>query len=490
MRECQKKEMSTRKLLLKYVPPMLIQDVLHSVLWRLTLHHSVHASPAVLSCLLRILLHPQMTDLQLSDLGYVGSVELETLDKVETTLMQLLPAMTKLTTLNLSTHRNKITLPSCSTGILQVLGRSCPNLKLLNLNNNNRVSGEGLLHLYPTDHQPGCIELEKLFIQDCSVEPEDVAMLIHFFPNLQLVGYKELGTSLQILKSQPKKFGRKRRRCQYNLKLTHVDNSMSRVQKCDGEIVDFICETCPDIENLKIRVCDEDVGELGKLQKLKHLELRFYTGVHQPISSCTENHLRTNGCHLSSLTIYCNRLHSHHVQIIAENCTSLTKLFLHANVAVVDRVLESGSSRLSKLEVLSLRLGHDELIMSPAACELALFLLSEARLIQELFLLVRSPGVHHDFMNTLLVVNPLSHLKILIADVPRRTLAAPMLDLTIETAYLLINSCPYLQLLGNLISWNVTPEEVAELQSVTRTCNHNLTVIYTQSNKMKGNLAA
>ncbi|XP_071527567.1 uncharacterized protein [Panulirus ornatus] len=481
-------EVSTRKLLHKYVPPLLLQDVLNCVLRQLSVHHSTHASPAVVSCLLRILLHPRVTDLKLSDLSYVGTVELETLDKVESTLMQLLPSMTQLTQLDLSTHRNKITLPSCSTGILQILGRSCPNLKLLNLNNNNRVTGEGLLHLYPADHQPGCIKLEMLFIQDCSVEPEDVAMLIHFFPNLQLVGYKELGTSLQMLQSQPKKFGRKRRRCQYNLKLTHVDNTMSRVQRCDGDIVDFVCDACPDIENLKIRVCDEDVGELGKLHNLKHLELRFYTGVHHPISSSTVNYLTSHGSQLSSLTIFCNRLYSHHVKIIAENCRNLSKLFLFANVAVVDSPLKSSCNKLNKLEVLSVRLGHDELILSPMACDLVLFLLKEAHLLQELYLLMRSHGVHHNFISTLLDVNPLSNLKILIADAPRRTLAAPMLELTIETAFFLINTCPHLQLLGNLISWNVTPGEVAQLQAVARMCNYNMTVIYTQANKLKDKL--
>ncbi|KAK8737146.1 hypothetical protein OTU49_004815 [Cherax quadricarinatus] len=480
-------EVITRELLNRYIPPLLIQDVLNSVLRRLATHHSALASHSVVSSLLNILLHPQITDLQLADLSYIGSVELETLDKVELTLMNLLPSMTQLTQLNLSTHHYKITLPSCSSGILQILGRSCPNLKRLNLNNNNRVTGEGLLHLYPTEHQAGCINLEELFLQDCSIDAEDVAMLIHCFPNLQLVGYKELGTSLQILKSQPKKFGRKTRRrtlYEYSLKLTHVDNTLSRVQKCDGEIVDFICEACPNIENLKVRVCDKDVGKLRKLHKLKHLELRFYTGLHHPIESSTISYFKSHGSHLASLTIFCNHLYSNHVQIIAEHCFNLTKLFLHANVAVADRCLASCVSKLQKLEVLNLRLGHDELIVSPRACELVCFLLSEAYLLQELYLLVRCHGVHDFFITTLLHTNPLLHLKVLIADAPRRTLSAPMLELTIDTAWLLINSCQHLHLLGNLICWNVTPEEVEALKSVSRSRNYSLKVIYSHSNKL------
>lgn len=53
-----------------------------------------------------------------------------------------------------------------------------------------------------------------------------------------------------------------------------------------------------------------------------------------------------------------------------------------------------------------------------------------------------------------------------IADVPRRTLAAPMLEFNIETAYLIINTCCNLQYLGNLICWNLTPEEVCRLPSM------------------------
>ncbi|KAK3868466.1 hypothetical protein Pcinc_026139 [Petrolisthes cinctipes] len=483
-----KQEARMRGLVVTLVPPPLLQDLLHSVLRQLALTHSQHASPAIITSLLRILTHPRLTELQLSDLTYLGTVEHETLEKMESSLIQLLPSMTKLTHLDMSTHLNKTTLPSCSSEVLQVLGYSCPNLRHLNLNHNNRVTSEGLLYLYPADFHPGCIKLENLYIQDCSIEPEDVAMLIHFFPNLKLIGYKELGTSIQMLKSQPRKFGRKKKKCQYRLKLTHIDNTMSRVQRCDGDIVDFVCETCPDVENLKVRVCDEDVGGLGKLPNLRHLELRFYTGVHHPIGSSTINHFVTHGSSLSSLTIYCHSLQSHHVRIIAENCYNLSKLFLHANIASVNSPLESSSNKLQKLEVLSLRLGNDELVMSPAACELVLFLVVGKQLLQELFLLVRSPGITHGFINTLLAANPLPHLKTLIIDVPRRTLAAPMLDLGLETAYLLINTCPSLHILGNLICWNVTHHQVEELQAMKRLLNYNLTILYAQSNRTHSKL--
>lgn len=295
-----------------------------------------------------------ITKFELSDLSYAGTVELEVLDKVESTLIQLLPSFTSLTHLDLSTHRQKVTLPSCSSGVLEVVGRSCPNLVLLNLNHNNRVTSEGLLHLYPGKQRPGCLKLEKLFIQDCSIEPEDVALLLHFFPALQLVGYRELGTSLQMLHSQPRWFrGNKRRRRQYKLRLTHVDNVLSRVQRCDGEIVDFLVESCPDVENLKIRVCDEDVGQLERLTSLQHLELRFFTGIHHPVGSATAHYLTgPGGARLVSLTLFCHHLRAWHVATIAESCPNLLKLYFYANLTVTDTPLTSHLNKMQKLEVI------------------------------------------------------------------------------------------------------------------------------------------
>lgn len=483
-------ESKIRMLLHQVLPPVLLQNVLDCVLHQLAVHHPMSTSPSIISCLLRILAHPNITKFQLSDLSYAGTVELEALDKVESTLIQLLPSFNRLTHLNLSTHRQKVTLPSCSSGVLEAVGRCCPNLVLLNLNHNNRVTSEGLLHLYPGKQRPGCLKLEKLFIQDCGAEPEDVAMLLHFFPALQLIGFSELGTSLQMLHSQPWWCkGSKRQRRQYKLRLTHVDNTLSRVQRCDGEIVDFLVDSCPDVENLKIRVCDEDVGQLARLTRLTHLELRFFTGIHHPMGNATVHYLTgPGGAGLVSLTLFCYRLHAWHVATIAQNCPNLVKLYLYANLAVADTPLTSHINKMQKLEVLSLRLGHDELTLSPTACDLLLFLIRGALCIRELFLMVRSLGLTHDFMVNLLNENPLASLKIFIADVPRRTMAAPMLEFNIETAYLLINTCCNLQMLGNLICWNITPEEVAELQAMKRLCNYNLTIIYKHSNKINNKL--
>ncbi|KAG0714841.1 hypothetical protein GWK47_013317 [Chionoecetes opilio] len=480
-------EAKIRLLLHQVLPPMLLQDVLTCVLHLLAKHHPLRTSPSIISYLLRILAHPNINKLQLSDLSYAGTVELEALDKVEATLVQLLPSFPRLTHLDLSTHGQKVTLPSCSSGVLEAVGNCCPDLVQLNLNHNNRVTSEGLLHLYPGEQRVGCVKLEELFIQDCCAEPEDVAMLLYFFPALRFVGFRELGVSLQILKKQPRWFrGSRRRKWHQNkLLLTHVDNTLSKIQRCDGEIVDFLVESCPDVENLKIRVCDENVGQLNRLGHLKHLELRFYTGVHHPIGNTTVNYLAgPRGASLVSLTIFCHRLHSYHVATIAKNCPSLVRLYLYANMAVNDTPLASHVNNMQKLEVLSLRLGHDELTMSPTACDLLHFLVRGVHTLQELYLLVRCLGVTHNYIMALLALNSLPALKIFIADVPHRTLAAPMMELNLETAYLLIHTCPALHTLGNLICWDITPQEVAELQAMRRLCNFNLTIIYKHSNKI------
>ncbi|XP_066982996.1 uncharacterized protein [Macrobrachium rosenbergii] len=473
------REKSIQKLLYRYAPPVVIQDVLPCVMQLLGTLYSPCASPEIISSLLRILLHPRLTEVQLSELTYIGNVEHDSLDLFEAALIKQLPNMSQLTHLDLSTHRYKTTFPSCSDEILQVLGLHCPSLRVLNLNFNNRVTGSGLNYLYPSKDHPGCEKLERLFVQDCSIQPEDVAMVLCSFSDLELVGYKELGTSIRMLKSRS--LFRKRTGC---LKLTHLDNTLSGVQRDDGDIVRLLVDLCPLMENLKVRVCDDNLNEIHKLKNLKHLEVRYYTGVHHPVGRCSELYLRTCGSQLTSFTIYCSTLLSRHILVIAESCVNLKKLFVHANMAEIDEPLDIDMNKLELLEMLNLRLGDDELVMNPAACAFVEFLVRKSWKLQELYLMVRSPEFHHSFISSLVQMNPLSHLKNLIIDVPRRTLAAPMLELSEETACLLMDTCDKLKILGNLICWDVTPEQVSELRSTSRARNYNLTVIYAQSNKL------
>ncbi|XP_068210314.1 uncharacterized protein [Palaemon carinicauda] len=473
------REKSIQKLLYRYAPPIIIQDVLTCVMELLGTLYSPCASPEIISSLLRILLHPRLTEVHLSELTYIGNVEHDSLDMFEAELIKHLPEMSQLTHLDLSTHRYKTTFPSCSDEILQVLGSHCPNLKVLNLNFNNRVTGNGLSYLYPSKDYPGCGKLEKLFVQDCSILPEDVAVVLCSFQNLEIVGYKELGTSMRKLKSRS--FFRKRKGC---LKLTHLDNTLSGVQRDDGDIVKFLVDSCPFIENLKIRVCDENLNEIHKLQNLMHLEVRYFTGVHHPVGRCSELYLKTCGSRLTSFTMYCSVLHSQNILVIAESCVNLKKLFLHANIAVIDEPLDINRNKLEMIEMLHLRLGDDELVMNLAACAFVEFLVGKSWKLQELYLMVRSPEFHHNFINSLVQMNPLSHLRNLIIDVPRRTLAAPMLEFDKDTAFLLMDTCDKLKILGNLICWDITPEQVSELRVASKVRNYNLTIIYAQSNKL------
>ncbi|XP_076041165.1 uncharacterized protein LOC143025410 isoform X2 [Oratosquilla oratoria] len=427
----------------------------------------------------------RLTEVDLSNLAYGGQVSLEVLDLIEKTLTTLIPNMTQLIHLDLSTNHNSSTLPSCSVMVMEHLGRSCPNLKVLGVMNNNRVTSEGLLHLYSSDTQAGCMNLEKIFLHGCSIEPEDIAMLLHFFPKLKLVGYRELGASLGMLKAQPKKFSRRKLQHPYVFRLTHLDNTLSRVYRCDGEILDFVSETCPDLQNLKVRVCDEDVGEMHKLPNLQHLELRFFTGVHHPIAATTTNFLKQQGYQLTSLTIFCNKLFSRHVMIIAKHCTNLTKLYLHSNSVVLDEQLPPASNCLDKLQVLSLRVGHDELTFAPEAGHYIRFLVQRCTKLEEVFLIMRTEALCHDFLVEIMRHNPLHHLKVFVCDVPRRTLCAPMIYLTIRTVHYLIQECSSLWFLGNLISWQTTAQEVASVREEINDNNYAVTIIYNECTKLR-----
>ena len=156
--------------------------------------------------------------------------------------------------------------------MLRSISECCPNLIVLDLNNNNRVTGDSLYYLVPTMTNPGCTKLEKLYIQDCSVDPYDVANVILKLPTLTLIGYKEVGSALIIMNRWLNEESR-----HPGLKLTHFDNSESLLTKTDGRILKLLNSLAPDICNLKVRLNDDDSGCLANFKKLRLLEVRCFT---------------------------------------------------------------------------------------------------------------------------------------------------------------------------------------------------------------------
>lgn len=121
----------------------------------------------------------------------------------------------------------------------------------------------------------GCPLLEEIYIQECSVTDKGVIWLLKTFRYMQKIGHSDMGS---ILRKYIKPFRRHPYKSWPCLNLTYIDNSESTYIRSDRGVISLISDLCPNAENVRVRVCDEDCLELYRLPSLVKLELRFYTG--------------------------------------------------------------------------------------------------------------------------------------------------------------------------------------------------------------------
>lgn len=158
---------------------------------------------------------------------------------------------------------------------MESIGWNCPNLRILNLNNNNRVTNDCIKCLEPLNFRLGCPLLEEIYLQECSITNSIISWLLETFENIKRIGYNDMGSILYNYYYSVRSVRHKTK-----LKLQHIDNSESTCTRPDGSLVRIISRICPEIDNLRIRVSDSDCDELYRLRSLTKLELRFYTGKH------------------------------------------------------------------------------------------------------------------------------------------------------------------------------------------------------------------
>ena len=404
---------------MKFIPHRFMAELFHSSLTLLSKEDIEQFRPHAAVLLMNCILPNDVTELNFSDLALAGSTSYENLDTFEELLsyyLRLYPCVKKL---DLSTHRTESSYPSCSYFVLKTIGLNLSNLRILDLNHNNRVTGDGLFWLAPSRSHTGCPHLEKIFLQDCSVTRNDIMWLILTFKKLKKVGYPDMGTILQMIKT---KF-RKERRMMPTFQLTSIDNSESTQSTSDYVVMRLIQATCPYVNNIRVRVEDSDATILREFNSLKKLELRFYTGVHHPIGPRTYSYINDMGSILETLTIYCDVLESFLITTIASSCCNLKKLFLHGNVyqdSDDGASLIHTSNGLSQLQVLSLRIGMHEMDTSVGVDNIALYLIGSCFQLEEIFLLAKCPSLNSDFLQSVFSRNPLNFLKLLICDAPRR----------------------------------------------------------------------
>ena len=437
----------------------------------------------ILSSVISTMATPNLTVLDFKHLSHLSTVSDNVFSGFNTILSSILTKVPKLRSLTLCSPHSSNSLPQCSNTHLQLLGQHCPGLVFLDVSFNKNVTSEGIRYLTPNpekDH-PGCVNLEKLFIFDCGVFEKELAKVILHFPHLTHLGYKETG---KVLKTLFKTTDSDQLR---TLKLTHVDNLGSKTRRliasamrCKKPVTEAMFNLCPDVENVKLRVSDDDVSHLSQLTKLSTVELVYHVGNIGSPGPHTQAFLSVRGSHLSSIAIICNTMSLGILTTIAEQCPGLTQLWSRSNhlMAPYDEdISRRPHSHLLHLKTLYFRVGEGELSVSSFPEYILPYLLKNARDLRELIIAVRSNMISDHYVQNLVTQCQLTRLEKILFVVPGLNSLPGILKLTANTVHALLHLCPELRKLGNILSWSVTLEDVLELETIVMDMNYDLEIV-------------
>ena len=437
----------------------------------------------ILSSALSTLTTRHVTVLSFKELSLLGTVTDNVFTEFSRFLTGILVKVPKLRSLTLCSPHVSNSLPQCSNSHLQLLGAHCPQLEFLDVSFNKSITAEGVLHLAPDsdNNHPGCVHLKKLFIFDCGVFEKEFAKVVPLFPVLVHLGYKETGKVLKtLIKTVPPENLK-------SLKLTHVNNLGSKCRRliatamrCKRPVAEAILNLCPDVENLKLRVSDDDLTHLCGLAKVTNIELVYHVGVIGSPGPGTQNFICLRGGQLSSIALICNTMTMGMLVTIAENCPGLSQLWSRSNHLTApwdEDISNQPHSHLMNLKTLYLRVGEGELSVSSLPEHILFYLLKNARGLRELIVAVRSNMINDNYVQRLVTVCQLEKLQKILFVVPGLNSLPGILKLTINTVHALMHLCPDLNKLGNILSWTVASEEVAEVQSIILDMNYDLEIV-------------
>ena len=405
-------------------------------------------------------------------------------DEFSSFLTNVLVKVPKLRSLTLCASHVPDCLPQCSNSHLQLLGAHCPQLEFLDVSFNKSVTAEGILHLAPNsdNNHPGCVNLKKLFIFDCGVFEKEFAKVVPLFPDLIHLGYKETGKVLKTLFKTwrpPLKLKK--------LKLTQVNNLGSKTRRliatamrCKRPVAEAILNLCPDVENLKLRVSDDDMSHLSGLTKVTNIELVYHVGPMGSPGPGTQSFICLRGGQLSSIALICNTMTMGMLVTIAENCPGLSQLWSRSNHLMApydDDIARRPHSHLLNLKTLYFRVGEGELSVSSIPEYILFYLLKNARDLRELIVAIRSNMINDSYVQRLVTDCELEKLEKVLFVVPGLNSLPGILKLTVNTVHALMHLCPDLGKLGNILSWSVTSEEVMEVESIVADMNYDLEIV-------------
>eukprot|EP00088_Acartia_fossae_P064964 TRINITY_DN7_c0_g1_i1.p1 TRINITY_DN7_c0_g1~~TRINITY_DN7_c0_g1_i1.p1 ORF type:complete len:610 (+),score=121.82 TRINITY_DN7_c0_g1_i1:53-1882(+) len=387
-------------------------------------------------------------------------------------LHYFLPKMINLKELNLANQNYQTRLPQVTNDHMMLIGMHCRGLEVLDVSFHKTISKEGLIYLGDTKDpnvRSGCFNLKKLLIFDTCCFEKDVAKLVFQLPDLEFLGYKETG---KVIKTLDKNMYSQR------TKLTHVDNRGSKARRldysalrCKRVMITAMVNLCPDVTNLKLRVADDDVSGLARLEKVTSVELVFHTGTITTPGPATQIFLQARGAYLDSLAITCQNMTQLMLKSIAENCTNLKMLWFRSNhfaPSATQENLPLDHSYLTKLHTLYLRIGNNELYMVQNFPQDVLpFLIKNAPL-QELILAIRSSVINDTYILDLLKKPNLAGLEKFLVVIPGMNSIMSTISLTDKTLNFILNNLRSLKKVGNLLSWSLPQEYRSEIDQKIR----------------------
>jgi len=222
------------------------------------------------------------------------------------------------------------------------------------------------------------------------------------------------------------------------------------------------------------------VANLCSLSQLETVELIYHVGSIGSPGPHTQTFLSLRGSQLSSIALICNTMSMAMLVTIAENCPGLCQLWSRSNHLMApyeDDTIKKSHSYLSNLKILYLRVGEGELSVTSIPEYVMPYLLRNAKELRELIVAIRSNVINDYYIQSLVTDYELFGLEKIMIVVPGLNSLHGILKLKVNTVHALMHLCPNLKKLGNLLSWDVAPEEAMEVEQVVAEMNYNLEVV-------------
>ena len=482
-----------------------------------------------------------ITHLDFSSLMRIGPVTESYFTSFNAGLSECLSTHHTLTHVILACRHSRNSLPQCTDEHLRILGSNCIELVYLDVSFVRGLTGEGLKYLTPnldlnlseceaTDtgtnkYISGCPNLKTLYIFDCGFFDKDVAKVVACLPNLEYLGYKETG---KVIKHLYKNMLAKAHRianpndtdseevtneissnlglkCNGLKKLSHLNNLGSKTRKLIASglrfkkpLIEAAINVCPNIQNIKIRVTDNDVENLSGLSHLRTVEFMYNVGagqIHSP-GIGTTSFLQIRGANLTSVAFICNSVSILTLRTVGENCPNISEFWCRSNFFTISSngyqniEYSTDSSTLppevlqehkyfQKLKTLYFRVGEGELSVVFLPSYVLQYILRNASDLKELIIAVRSSTINHQNITKLLEECNLRSLEKLLLVVPGMNSLPNILNLNMSTLYFIIDFCPAMKKLGNLLSWSLEDEVILlnDFMEEISDCNFDIEIL-------------